>query len=92
MCDGIHGLVDSRHFKILQINRSLLGRVAPLPAFLDTLPIRCQVEGNEQEQVRAEDGHSGKGGEFFSGALALVWQVGEVFGGEVGVRGEIHEA
>lgn len=52
---------------------------------LAILLVGCEVEGNEEEEVRAENAHTGEGSELLSGALAGVWHPWEVGGGKVGV-------
>jgi hypothetical protein len=66
---------------------SILERTSCLSASwsLSVLLVRCEVEGDEQEEVRAENTHTGECGEFLTGALSVVWKVWEVGGGEVGV-------
>lgn len=58
---------------------------------LAVLLVGCDVEGDEEEEVRGDDTHAGEGGEFLACALACVGHPGEVGRGEVGVRGEVDE-
>lgn len=50
------------------------------------------IEGDEQDEVRAEDANTSEGSEFLSGAFTVVGHVGEVARSEVGVRGEVDES
>jgi hypothetical protein len=71
---------------ILERARSLAACGA-LSVFL----IGRNVEGDEEEEVRADDTDTREGGELLAGAFAMVrhpWKVGR---GEVGVRCEIDE-
>lgn len=54
--------------------------------------VGCKVEGDEEDEVGADDTHSGESGKFLSGAFARVRHPGEVGRGEVGVGCEINEA
>jgi len=65
-----------------------LSRAGPLAV----LSVRGQVERDEQHEVRAEDADPREGGELLARALARVGHPREVGRGEVGVRGEVHEA
>lgn len=59
---------------------------------LSVLLVGGQVEGNEEDEVGADDAHSGEGSEFLAGAVTRVghpWPVGR---GEVGVGREVDEA
>jgi hypothetical protein len=56
------------------------------------LLVRGGVEGDEENQVRAEDGNTRERGELLTGALASVGHPGEVGRGEVGVGREVDEA
>lgn len=59
---------------------------------LAVLLVGRDVEGDEEEEVGAEDAHAGEGGELLAGALAGVGHPVEVGRGEVGVGGEVDEA
>lgn len=59
---------------------------------LAALLVRGKVEGDEEDQVRRQDAHAGKGGKLLAGAAAGVGHAGEVGRGEVGVRGKVDEA
>lgn len=56
------------------------------------LAVGCNVEGDEEYQVRGEDTHARESGELLTGALASIWPVGLVGGNEVRVRGEVDES
>lgn len=56
------------------------------------LPVRGEVEANEQEEVAAQDAHTREGGELLAGAAPRVRHPGEVGRGEVGVGGEVDES
>lgn len=55
----------------------------------DGLGVDADVEGNEQEEVRGEDGAAREGSVLLAGTAAVVGHVGEVGGGEVGVGGKV---
>ncbi len=59
---------------------------------LAILPVRGQVERDEQEEVRAEDSHARESSELLTGALARIGQPREVGRGEVGPRSEVDKA
>lgn len=59
---------------------------------LAVLLVGCEVEGDEEEEVGADDAHACKGGEFLSGAFACIRHPREVCRGEVGVRRKVDEA
>lgn len=54
--------------------------------------VGCEVEGDEEEEVGADDAHAGERCEFFSGALSGVRHPLEVGRGEVCVRCEVDES
>lgn len=83
---------NRRDFKILHVDSGLLRSVPPGPALLTGSLVCCKVEGDEEEEVRAEDGHASKGSKFLAGASAVVWHVGEVGGSEVGIGCKVHES
>lgn len=58
---------------------------------LSALLVGGDVEGDEEEEVGREDTAASEGSEFLTGALSEVGHVGEVGGGEVGVRGKVDE-
>lgn len=53
--------------------------------------VGCDVEGDEQEEVRADDTDAREGGKLLTGAFAVIRHPWEVGRGEVGVRCEIDE-
>ena len=59
---------------------------------LAILPVRGQVERDEQEEVRAEDSDARESGKLLTGALAGIGQPLEVSRGEVGPRSEVDKA
>lgn len=59
---------------------------------LAALLVGCEVEGDEEDEVGAEDTDTSKGGKFLTGTLARIGHPGEVGRGEVGVGGEVDEA
>lgn len=83
------GLANSGNLLVLHLNQSAGGTVA---ALLLGLLVGGGVEGEEQKEVGAENGHTSKGGKLLTGADTHVGHVGEVSEGEVGVRGEVDEA
>jgi hypothetical protein len=82
-------LANSGDLLVLHLNQSAGGTVA---ALLCGLLVGCGVEGEEQEEVGAENGHTSEGGELLTSADTHVGHVGEVSEGEVGVRGEVNKA
>lgn len=50
---------------------------------LSILLVSCDVEGDEEEEVRTEDTHASEGSKLLTSALASVRHVLEVGGGEV---------
>lgn len=54
--------------------------------------IGCDVEGNKEKKVRADNAHARESRKLFSGALPRIWHVWEVGRGEVSVRCEVDES
>ena len=79
------------YLQIPHVDSSLLRSVPPGPALLTGLLVRCEVEGDEEEEVRAENAHTSERGKFLASAFTAVWQVGKVGGCEISVRGEVDE-
>lgn len=84
--------VRRRDLELGHVDNSLLSSVAAGTAGLGSLLVGSDVEGDEKEEVRADDSHAGEGGELLAGALAHVGNPGEVSRGEVGVGSEVDEA
>lgn len=85
-------LGNRRDLHVLHVDQGLFARVAAGSTALSGLLVGGEVEGDEEEQVGAENGHASKGSEFLSGALSGVggpWEVGR---GEVGVGSEVDKA
>lgn len=82
-------LAHSRNLLILHLDKSAS---CPGPTLLLGLVVGGDVEGDEEQEVRAEDGHASKGGKLLTGAGAHVGHPGEVAAREVGVRGKVNEA
>jgi hypothetical protein len=61
-------------------------------ALLLLLPVCCEIERDEQEEVGAQYSHSSKGREFFTGTFAHVWYPWEVGRSEIRVGGKVDEA
>lgn len=59
---------------------------------LAALLVSSKVEGDEENQVGAENSHARESGEFLTSASTGVGHPLEVGRGEVGVRGEVNEA
>lgn len=74
------------------VDHRLSSSVATGTAGLRGLLVGGDVERDEEEQVRADDGDSGESGELLTSALAHIGSPGEVGRGEVGVRGKVNEA
>lgn len=68
-------------------SKTLAGGVARLSVTL----VSGQVERDEENEIRAEDGNTGKGSELLASALAGVGHPGPVSRGEVGVGSEVDE-
>jgi hypothetical protein len=73
-------------------DQSFSAGVSSWPSLDGLFAVGGEIEGDEEDQVRAEDDKSGNRGEFFAGASADVGQPGEVRAGEVGVGCKVHEA
>ena len=86
------GSANRRDFEILHVDGRLLRSVSPGPALVTGLLVCCEVEGDEKEEVGAEDGHASECGKFLAGAFAIVWHVGKVGGSEVGVGCKVHKS
>lgn len=80
-----------RNLKVLHLNRSLLARVPTRPSALARFLVRRQVERDEEQEVRADDGNSREGRKLFTRAAAHVGRPGEIGVREVGVRSEVDE-
>ena len=74
-------------------NLSILEGTSSLTASwaLAVLLVGREVEGDEEEEVRANDAHAGEGSKFLSSTLTSIWQPWEVGRGEVGVGCEVNE-
>ena len=89
---GTWGLADRGDLHVPHVNKRLLASVTTRATSLGSLVICRDVEGDEENEVRGDDDHSGESSEFFSGALARVGHPWEVGGREVGVGGEVNKA
>lgn len=72
-----------------------LGHLAERLAGAGSLLVRLiggKVEGDEENQVRADDTHTSEGSELLASALAGIGHPGVVGRGEVGVGGKVDEA
>lgn len=78
--------------EVLHVDQGLLAGVATGTADLNLLLVGGDVESDEEEQVRGDNGNTGKRGELLTSAAAHVGSPGEVGGGEVAVRSEVDEA
>ena len=85
------GSVGRWDLEVAHVDERLLASVAAGAASLDLLLVGGDVETDEQEEVRGDNGDTSESSEFLTGALAHVGSPGEVGGGEVGVRGEVDE-
>ena len=81
-------LFDVWDLFVLHFDQSASGTAAAPP---DGFLVSGDVEADEQDEVRAQDAHSGESGEFLTGAGTRGGEPGEVAGGEVGVGGEVDE-
>ena len=90
--DATVGGGGGRDLKVPHLDQGLLASVAAGTSGLGGLVVGGNVEGDEENEVGADDTNTGHGSEFLTGALAHVRQPGEVGGGEVGVGGEVDEA
>jgi hypothetical protein len=59
---------------------------------LSSLLVRGEVEGDEENEVRADNNNTSKGGKLLSSTLAGVGHPGEICKGKVCVRCEVDEA
>lgn len=87
-------LLSSRggDLEVSHIDQRLLASVAAGASGLGSLVVGGNVEGDEKNQVGADDANTSQGSEFLAGALAHVGHPGEVGRGEVGIGGEVDEA
>jgi hypothetical protein len=58
---------------------------------LSILLVGREVEGNEEQEIRADYSHACERSKFFSGAFARIRHPWEVGRGEVGIGSEINE-
>lgn len=72
-------------------NESFLSGISPRSSGNGLLSVGCEVEGDEEEQVRAENSHASEGGKLFSGASTIVWSPWEIAVSEIGVGGKVDE-
>lgn len=72
------------HFEILHGDECFFASVAPWSAAL-ALFVGCQVEGDKEKQVGAQDDQAGDRGKLLTGAVADVGPVWEIRGREVRV-------
>lgn len=89
---GALGTGRGRNFKVPHVDQRFLASVAAGTSSLGGLIVGGNVEGDEQDQVGADDADTSQGSEFLTGTLAHVGKPREVGRGEVGVRGEVNEA
>jgi len=89
---GRRARVDRRDLEPCHVDRGLCGRVAPLAPPGPGLLVRDDVEGDEEDEVGAEDDAAGDGGELLASTAAVVRHPLPIRGGEVGVGGKVHEA
>lgn len=67
-------------------------RGASLATLGTALLVGREVEGDEKDEVGAENEETGEGGKLLAGASAVVGHPREVSRGEVGPRGEVDKA
>lgn len=84
-------LVWVRKRQVFHGDKSFLSGVSPRSSGNSLLSVGCEVEGDEEEQVRAENTHASEGGKFLSGASTIVWSPWEIAVSEVGVGCEVDE-
>jgi hypothetical protein len=58
---------------------------------LAILLIGCEVERDEEHEVRAQSSNTSKCGKLLTGTMSSIWHPLEVGGGEVGVGCEVYE-
>ena len=92
MAIGMVRSANRRELEILHVDNGLLRSVPPGPAFLIGLLVCCEVEGDEEEEVGAEDRHASKRRKFLAGAFAVVWHVRKIGGSEVGIGCKVDES
>ena len=92
MAVGTVGSANRRDFKIFQVDSGLFSSVPPGPARLDRLRICREVEGDEEEKVRAENRHASECSKFLAGTFAVVWHIRKIGGSEVGIRRKVDES
>lgn len=82
-------LTNGGDLLVLHLNQGTGGTGSTL---LLGLVVGGNVEEDEEDEVGAENGHTGESGELFTGADTLVGHPWEVTAGEVGVGSEVNEA
>lgn len=92
LLDSGGSLADGGNLEILHSDERLTLGVAARTTGLDGLLVGSGVEGDEEQEVRAENSHAGERSEFLTSTLTGIGEPVEVGRGEVGVRGEVDEA
>jgi len=78
--------------KILHRYKRLLSSVPPRSSRDGLLPVGGEVEGDEEQEIRAQDAHASKRGKLFTGTSTIVWRRWEVSVAEISVGRKIDEA
>lgn len=86
------GFCDGRDFHIPHLDQSLFAGVAARTSSLGGLLVGGKVEGDEEEEVRAQDAHTGKSGKLFTSAATGIGSPWEVSVREIGVGSEVNES
>ena len=95
MAPNMNHLVHGRDLKLTHISRCFVPHLAHTssPSLgCDALFVRGEIEGNKEEEIGRKDADPSESGEFFTGALSLYGEIGEVGTGEVIVGCVVDEA
>lgn len=91
VADNLLGPINRWNFHLAHIDRSPGGGITPFSPFLSSFFISSEVEGDEQQEIRAENPHARKRSEFFSGTFAIARQLREVGRTEICIRSKVDE-
>jgi len=78
--------------KILHGDKRLLSSVPPRASRNGLLPVGGEVEGDEEQEIRAQDAHAGNCSKLFPGTSTIVWRRWEVSVAEISVGRKIDKA
>lgn len=93
--DGLFGWVDVRNLHLAHVDSGPLGSrssTGSLPALCASLLVSCQIERNEEQEVRRQNSHAGECSKLFTRAPAVTWHIGKVCRREICVGSEVNKA